>query len=640
METDHSFYLARVKVENDIQQNLAILDEVNYDENIDFFKSLDFYFSYFIIREIFHFVSLRPKNNVIYAKLVKMLEDNNSNTIKIFNKTISKMLNHPFVRILYDLGCFTLEEMEIDEQYEHFADVIPDYYSFIPPELQDSEALKCFYVTKEWVYEGYNRLSLEYFLKYDDIDSFQQNTIQEGFNFMADAYQGRFINLFSTIESKSRSIMNTFQNKDYNYLELSSFYGSIKCFKFLLMNGCDISQHAFNCAFVSGEVEIVRLCIQKAFEVTNYQAQIASIYFRNELENWMHESYDILTIEPTNIRRIINIADLKQLSKMLGDLIDYEYFDVARLFISRGCTTNILPHIETPLSIASRKGNIQVVKYLIQHGAKPSLVSVDYPVYPVLQAGSFQVFTYLRDKWFDFKKTWPQNKSMLIRLILYGDNKTISEAIKMKLSCEEKDLISAVKKNNIEAFKYIYENYASFSDSSSSSVKTIVSSPGIQITKPNQQKKSLLQVQKANKESISIQNTSKINDIMKVSLILALKKGYLELVDYILSIYNRDLPIIIGNIPKHKIEEAEALFNKHKFHFEISSSCSDRYLHEYFRKKGMKYSISAVYTDSFDDLFSLYTQNYFSVQLIRGKRYEMTDSIRSLFQSLIKQPDS
>ena len=626
MEQDHAFYLARAKVECEIQQMLANISEENFDETVVYFKSLNFYYSYFLIGEIFRFVSLRPKNNVAYARLIKIIEENNPNTVKIFNKTISKMLMHPFVRLLFDLGCFTFSEMNIDEKYEHFADVIPNYYSFLPDEYKANDDLNQFKVTKEWVYEGYHRNTIEHSIKYDDIDAFQNFTLSDGFDFHAIARKGRFEYFNGALVSPSE-IMSTFSHL-FNYVELAAYYGSLRCFKFLLLNNCELTNCAFMNAFASGNIELVRLFLQQSFEISEQCGNIACIFFRNEIETWIHELYQFTIIEPSNIRTVINIADRTILSNLLIPLINLEYYDIARLFVSRGCEVNLIQGLDTPLIAAAKTGNIQIVKYLIQHGASACIAASGLPRFPVLLSGSYAVFSFLKEKWFNIGDI-----PLLTYILEYGDKKTIAEILKMMPRCESHDLIHAAKIGNLDAFKYIYDNHSRFESDfqPTTTTKALISCGGIQITRPRQTKNTTpLQIQNSRKESITIRQTSKINDLLKISLTFALKNGSMKMVDFILSKYGQSLPIDIISIPKGRIQLVEKIFLKYKVPFE-PTSCADRYVIEFLRKKGKLTPQIRTSANSFDNLFGLYSHKMFVPESIAGQKYEMTDMLLKFF---------
>jgi len=93
---------------------------------------------------------------------------------------------------------------------------------------------------------GFWPSSIEYCLKYDDIDELQSINIMEQ------------VVKWSPFEW-------SFKPSFYDVLAFSGFFGSIKCFKFLLMNGFVIETGVISMVVCSGCLDIVHMCSIQEF---------------------------------------------------------------------------------------------------------------------------------------------------------------------------------------------------------------------------------------------------------------------------------------------------------------------------------------------------------------------------------------
>lgn len=70
--------------------------------------------------------------------------------------------------------------------------------------------------------------------------------------------------------------------------DLSAMFGSIRIFKFLLVNGVDVSK-SFDYAIAGGNTEIIRLISQRGVTPTYISAEIAYKSYQNEILDWILE---------------------------------------------------------------------------------------------------------------------------------------------------------------------------------------------------------------------------------------------------------------------------------------------------------------------------------------------------------------
>ena len=79
-----------------------------------------------------------------------------------------------------------------------------------------------------------------------------------------------------------------FSNREKaNRIEVAALFGSIKCFKYLMMIGDEINEDTCKFAIAGGNLEIIHLCEQKGlkFEKCLY---ISSFYHRFEIFEWLN----------------------------------------------------------------------------------------------------------------------------------------------------------------------------------------------------------------------------------------------------------------------------------------------------------------------------------------------------------------
>ena len=219
--------------------------------------------------------------------------------------------------------------------------------------------------------------STEFFIKYDDLDSFQSQTVQLGFSFY-----------------KKASYTDT--GKKIDLLCLSAYYGSLQCFKFLVMNNClkpymvkkpnaDFPvEKLLGCAIKGGEYEILHILEQNGFKFS-YLMKHAVKYHRIDIENWILTNFGFESVSLTICYTVCNTLSffyyfqqdpmVDQKSHLGGypllvlacqrndiDFVDFLVEHGANLEISDNS------HI-TPLMCCSERGYCNIIYYLLEHGA-------------------------------------------------------------------------------------------------------------------------------------------------------------------------------------------------------------------------------------------------------------------------------
>lgn len=138
-----------------------------------------------------------------------------------------------------------------------------------------------FKLLKNYRKSGHNHFYLTSILLNDDIESLQKITVDPKFNYD------------QTIQPSFFEICPFIQNEP-TLIDVSAFFGSIKCFKYFLLNGSNLlipdnsNEILPHFAIAGGNVEIIRICNQKKLNLAG-TPQIASLFHRNNIIDWLIE---------------------------------------------------------------------------------------------------------------------------------------------------------------------------------------------------------------------------------------------------------------------------------------------------------------------------------------------------------------
>lgn len=291
------------------------------------------------VRNIIQACEVRPHLISTYAELIGILYQNKTpqNALKSLKPYLIKALltPKPFIeQFLANVGDFiflrnichtiniTSEEIvaNIRSFCEHHDDL--KYYHCLlfcifAPELQEADP-KFYKSLQELFSEEYAAPSCKLVLKYfyENISNLQENNwalqkecIDHGGykSSIAVALKTDNLDLFQELALNSNSDFNgrirssvfepcQFMQEKPTYIQYAGFHGSLKCFKFLLLNGADLDL-TDNLSFTlghfviaGGNIEITRLAAQKSCSFEGC-LHIATRFFRQELFEWLHTNY-------------------------------------------------------------------------------------------------------------------------------------------------------------------------------------------------------------------------------------------------------------------------------------------------------------------------------------------------------------
>jgi ankyrin repeat protein len=144
-------------------------------------------------------------------------------------------------------------------------------------------------------------------------------------------------------------------------IQVAAFFGSVKCFRWLLSNGADLrtSDRHFvtlaQMAVAGGNIEIIRLCQQ--YNLDFYATVHFGVkYHRNDIFNWLSDtlSTDANEVDLTGHNLIHSACESNNVHAL-------------RRFAACGADINAVSYdgLWTPLRIAVRRGHMGSIKYLL-----------------------------------------------------------------------------------------------------------------------------------------------------------------------------------------------------------------------------------------------------------------------------------
>lgn len=196
---------------------------------------------------------------------------------------------------------------------------------------------------KENIHIGKNLNDIALSIRNDDVESLQQSLIKKNFD-----YNGKIKN--SIYERCS------FVNSSIAYIEFAAFFGSIKCFKYLLLNKANKTNKLAQFAVGGGNVEIIHICEQIG---CNFQdtLQVAIKYHRWEIFKWLISTNKI-EYDKINeyITKCIFYTNYKSLMTLLKIGIDPSFALIESIRLNDLILTNFLINLNSvDLNVKDKK---------------------------------------------------------------------------------------------------------------------------------------------------------------------------------------------------------------------------------------------------------------------------------------------
>jgi len=306
----------------------------------------------FMTRIFVQYPKIRPLNYSQFVAFSLNYMSIEELRIKILEKGIDSCPS--LIYRLFLKGVFAISEVEeaillSQKKYHYlfFKKYIVDCSPFIPEFdiVIDSKE------EDMWKYDEYPELqllidygflpsSIEYCLKYDDIE--------------------RLKSLSNRVSKQNVCMWNPFEwsNKPshMDFLSFSSFFGSIQCFRFLLLMGYQLNDFVPSNAVCSGNFNIFYLC--EPFKIAKGLFHKAAEYFWVSFAKLFLEEGLLIDEKDENGFSPLHYAALNGHLGMVVYLVDNMAF-----------VNSQTEDKNTPLHYACKNDNINIVKYLIENKA-------------------------------------------------------------------------------------------------------------------------------------------------------------------------------------------------------------------------------------------------------------------------------
>jgi len=302
----------------------------------------------FCVDRIFMLPKIRPHQlgkaveiSVEYCKLVdfrqKLLRKSKECPVLIYQLYKRGVLVFEEIRpFLKDRDTFLLSY--------YFRKEIEDFYSFIKNKSKPYGIDESFFENEndmdQLIEYGYLPSSIEYCLKYDVIND---------------------LDVFDNLNQKARcSPFEWSYQPDYrDSLSFAGFFGSIKCFKHLLMKGFEINDNVLSMVVCGGCFDLYHLCERHQFETHKHVKNVIEFFHLPLLSYMMENGAGI------NRKDEYNQTPLHWAARY-GHLSVVEYLLNQKADINAQASGN---RSGTPLHYAASNGHLSVVEYLVNQKA-------------------------------------------------------------------------------------------------------------------------------------------------------------------------------------------------------------------------------------------------------------------------------
>ena len=301
-----------------------------------------------------------------------------------------------YIRDLYNYGIWTFEEVkESLSEIPGYQIIFAKEISIKCPQDDDFDILIKDYKMNNWyLYDdimknGFPSQSLGLAIKKDDIDSFHSFCSSNDFDYNQKIGEEYFGPCQKTL------------------ISTAAFYGSLKCFKFLILNKAKLDLTTSEAAVQGGNLEIIKICQNEGCDTSNF-LRSAVIAHRDDIFEWIIETIQCEQaslfdcVKTVNYRALLYYLQEKNMSPNESSPICF----AAQMGIQSMCRAlveNGDPMTDTEgagytaLHLAVKNQHFYVVTYLVTNRIDVNKLSMDKksPFDLAVQANNDEIVSYL-----------------------------------------------------------------------------------------------------------------------------------------------------------------------------------------------------------------------------------------------------
>ena len=268
---------------------------------------------------------------------------------------------------------------------------------------------------------------------------------------------------------------------DITLLNLSCYFASRKCFKYLFLNEPYIDKKTAKYSIIGGNTEIIQILSFNNADFNNL-FHVSIKFHRYSLSDWLFANFICENVSLSYCIHFLNFEcflflyhnnyilnddfDLKNDVELLHYSCWLGFIDLVEYFLSQGIDKDSTDEfMETPLFYACKTNQFQIIKYLISIGCNKDIVNKgnENPLHTACSNNDLEIVKLLVSNGFskDIKNEYRSGNTPLFNacnecnlpIIQY----LISEGCdkNLKNNMEETILHIACEKNNFEIIKYL-----------------------------------------------------------------------------------------------------------------------------------------------------------------------------------------
>lgn len=245
-----------------------------------------------------------------------------------------------------------------------------------------------------------------------------------------------FKEIFNQILNNDINTSISFNFFTYQILDLACHFGAVNCFKYLLLNGCKITQQSLEQSFIGKNSEIIETCLHN-FEPNTICMKNAVKAHVNEI--YLHEYYGLElplyeVILTKNLRAYLYMISTHNES-YFPDVVAFSIPELVTHLLSLGFDINSRTSEcqFTPLMRACLYSRYDMAKLLVENNASIDLVDIDgkTALMHAVLSGCFDVANLLLDHGADFNIKNNSGRTVISYASRCNDTKLLPKIIKM-----------------------------------------------------------------------------------------------------------------------------------------------------------------------------------------------------------------